>query len=130
MSPSTNYDGSCENGWICEHRWRQISGMVEFKNVVEGTDVNHWYDNGNNQIAFGRGNRGFIVFNGESDRDLDLQLQTSLPAGFYCDIATGMKNGFKCTGNTFNVECNGIVRIKIAANASEGFVALHVGQKI
>lgn len=130
-SPSINSDGSCGNGWICEHRWRQIYGMIEFKNVVgDDADLDHWWDNGNNQIAFQRGNRGLIVFNGEANSDLDVKLQTSLPSGFYCDIASGRKNGYECTGNMINVECNGVVRIQIAANASDGFVAIHVGQKI
>lgn len=129
-SPTINYDESCSGGWICEHRWRQIYGMIEFKNIVSDTDVNHWWDNGNNQIAFGRGNRAFIVFNGESSSDLDVKFQTSLPSGFYCDVISGRKSGYKCTGNTINVECNGVARIKIAANATEGVIAIHVGQKI
>lgn len=36
ISPSFNADGSCGNGWICEHRWRQIYNMVEFRNVAHG----------------------------------------------------------------------------------------------
>lgn len=27
----------CTNGWICEHRWRQIYNMVKFRNAVQGT---------------------------------------------------------------------------------------------
>ena len=26
-----NADGTCGNGWICEHRWKQIHNMVEFR---------------------------------------------------------------------------------------------------
>ncbi|CAG0907600.1 unnamed protein product, partial [Cyprideis torosa] len=29
-------DVSCGNGWICEHRWREIANMVIFRNVVRG----------------------------------------------------------------------------------------------
>lgn len=36
VSPTFNADGSCGNGWICEHRWRQIYNMVEFRNVAHG----------------------------------------------------------------------------------------------
>ena len=39
VSPSFNADGSCGNGWICEHRWRQIYNMVEFRNVAHGECV-------------------------------------------------------------------------------------------
>jgi len=28
--------GTCGDGWVCEHRWRQIFNMVEFRKVVEG----------------------------------------------------------------------------------------------
>lgn len=83
ISPEFNEDGACTNGWICEHRWRQIYNMVGFKNAVYGTQVRNWWDNGNNQIAFGRGNKGFIVFNNE-DYDMNQWLTTGLPAGVYC----------------------------------------------
>jgi hypothetical protein len=36
LSPTINSDGTCGDGWVCEHRWRQIFNMVEFRNVVEG----------------------------------------------------------------------------------------------
>jgi alpha-amylase len=36
ISPGINPDDSCSNGWICEHRWRQMYNMVEFSNVVQG----------------------------------------------------------------------------------------------
>jgi len=36
LSPTVNSDGTCGNGWVCEHRWRQIFNMVEFRNVVAG----------------------------------------------------------------------------------------------
>jgi alpha-amylase len=36
LSPTINNDGTCGNGWVCEHRWRQIFNMVEFSNVVAG----------------------------------------------------------------------------------------------
>lgn len=39
--------------------------MVIFRNVVNGQPLVNWWDNGNNQIAFGRGNRGYIVINND-----------------------------------------------------------------
>jgi alpha-amylase len=36
LSPTINSDGTCGNGWVCEHRWRQIYNMVEFRIVVAG----------------------------------------------------------------------------------------------
>lgn len=39
--------------------------MVIFRNVVSGQSHSNWWDNQSNQVAFGRGNRGFIVFNND-----------------------------------------------------------------
>ena len=38
LSPVMNSDDTCGNGWVCEHRWRQIYNMVKFRNVVEGNN--------------------------------------------------------------------------------------------
>jgi hypothetical protein len=53
-----NSDLSCGGGWICEHRWRQIYNMVRFRNIAEFESVQNWWDNGNDQIAFSRGDKG------------------------------------------------------------------------
>lgn len=39
--------------------------MVVFRNVVDGQPFSNWWDNGSNQVAFGRGSKGFIVFNND-----------------------------------------------------------------
>ena len=75
-----NPDGSCGGGWKCEHRWRQITNMVGFHNVALGQPVSNWWDNGENAIAFGRGDRAFIVFNNEGYK-IDATIYTGLPAG-------------------------------------------------
>ncbi len=36
------------------------------RNVVDGTGVKYWWDNGNNQIAWARGNKGFIAINNDN----------------------------------------------------------------
>ncbi|XP_066908715.1 alpha-amylase 1 [Halyomorpha halys] len=119
-----NQDLSCSGGWVCEHRWRQVYSMVTFANVVEGTDVNHWWDNDNYQIAFSRGNKGFIAINAEQ-KDLGVEVQTSLEPGVYCDVISGLKQGSGCTGSQVTVMKNGKARIKIPANAFDGFIAIH-----
>ncbi|MFL1466827.1 carbohydrate-binding module family 20 domain-containing protein [Marinobacter sp. HN1S83] len=92
-------DGSaqCGDGWVCEHRWDAIAGMVEFRNVTDGTGVSGWWDNGNNQIAFNRGSKGFVAINRESGA-LSRTFNTSLPDGQYRNIAgdgscVGVQNG-------------------------------------
>ncbi|CAH1397787.1 unnamed protein product [Nezara viridula] len=124
-----NEDLTCSGGWVCEHRWHQIYNMVAFAKVVEGTAVSHWWDNGNYQIAFSRGSEGFIAINAE-DKDLDSEIQTSLEPGVYCDVISGLKQGSKCTGSQVTVKNNGKAHIKIAANALDGFIAIHSKSKI
>jgi len=104
--------------------------MVEFRNTVEGTGVNNWWDNQSNQIAFSRGNRGFIVFNGQYGVDLRQTLQTGLPAGTYCDIATGRKVGTSCTGSIIHVQANGVADIFLSASVSEGFLAIDANSRL
>jgi alpha-amylase len=120
---------SCANGWVCEHRWRQIFNMVHFRNAVAGTSMTNWWDNGNNQIAFGRGNRGFIVFNNESGT-LSRTFQTGLPAGTYCDVAAGSLSGGSCTGSSITVDGSGNAAITLAGNVEDGFRAFHVNARI
>jgi alpha-amylase len=38
LSPTFDRCGNCGNGWVCEHRWRQIFNLVEFRNFVAGTE--------------------------------------------------------------------------------------------
>ncbi|XP_018575963.1 alpha-amylase-like isoform X2 [Anoplophora glabripennis] len=128
IGPGTNDDGSCSNGWVCEHRWRQIYNMVEFRNAVEGTVITNWWDNDHNQIAFGRGEKGFVAFT--LNGDIVRSLKTSLPTGIYCDIISGsLKNG-TCTGKFVEVDGNGYVTISLCENEEDGVVAIHVNAKL
>lgn len=130
ISRSVNADGSCGNGWVCEHRWRQITNMVKFRNVVKGTSVEDFWDNGSNQIAFCRGNRGFIAFNGQYNVDLNTWLQTKLPAGTYCDVISGDKVGNACTGRSAIVYADGRAEIILPANSLDGVFAIHVEARL
>ncbi|KRT80828.1 hypothetical protein AMK59_6017, partial [Oryctes borbonicus] len=101
ISPGINDDESCSNGWVCEHRWRQIYNMVGFRNAVQGTTLNDWWDNGAQQIAFCRGGAGFVAFtNGGS---IAQTMETCLPSGTYCDVISGSLENGSCTGKTVTV---------------------------
>jgi alpha-amylase len=117
----------CFGDWKCEHRWREIGNMVAFRNAVfPAPQVNDWWDNGNNQIAFGRGDRGFVVINRE-DSVLKRTFQTHLPAGTYCDIIAGDFTGRspkgRCTGRTIRVNSRHRATISVPANYA---AAIHV----
>lgn len=124
-----NADTTCGNDWVCEHRWRQIRNMVIFRNQVDGQPFQNWWDNGSNQVAFGRGNKGFIVFNND-DWSLSSTLQTGLPGGTYCDVISGDKSGNRCTGITVNVNSDGTAYFSISNNAEDPFIAIHTGAKL
>ena len=130
ISRSVNADGTCGNGWVCEHRWRQIYSMVKFRNVVKGTSVENFWDNGSNQIAFARGNKGFIAFNGQFNVDMKVWLQANLPAGTYCDVISGDKVGTTCTGRSAEVFADGRALIILPATAEDGVFAIHVEAKL
>ncbi|XP_012251564.2 alpha-amylase-like [Athalia rosae] len=128
LSPSINADDSCGNGWVCEHRWRQIYDMVGFRNAVKGTAINDWWDNQSNQIAFCRGGSGFVAFNGDS-WDLKQTLQTCLPAGQYCDVISGKLENGRCTGKTVNVNNDGTAWIELRSSEDDGVLAIHRNAK-
>ncbi|XP_046884379.1 pancreatic alpha-amylase isoform X1 [Hypomesus transpacificus] len=124
-----NPDQTCGDGWVCEHRWRQIKNMVIFRNVVNGQPHSNWWDNQNNQVAFGRGNRGFIVFNND-DWNLDVTLNTGMPGGTYCDVISGQKDGGRCTGKQITVGGDGRAHFKISNRDEDPFVAIHADSKL
>jgi alpha-amylase len=124
-----NTDLSCGNGWVCEHRWREIYNMARFRNAVAGTNVVNWWDNGANQIGFARGNKGFIAINNAA-KDLDRTFQTGLPGGIYCDVISGNKNAGTCTGKFITVGNDGSIPVHIGGTDADPVVAIHINAKL
>ena len=120
-------------GWVCEHRFRPIGNMVGFRNAtVANWFVTDWWDNGNDQIAFGRGNLGFVVINQEGGA-LSRSFHTSLPAGSYCDVISGDftpasgSTPASCTGSVVTVDGGGNVALTAPAF---GAAAIHAGATV
>ncbi len=112
------------NGWICEHRWNSIAAMVGFRNATQANfQMTDWWTNGSNQIAFGRGNLGFVVINNEN-ASLVRKFRTQLPAGEYCDVITDEFRQPGCTGQTVTVGADGMATINVAPLSA---AALYVG---
>lgn len=108
-SGSSNCDSS---EWICQHRWNNIANMVGFRNYTIGAwSVDNWWDNGNNQIAFSRGNKGFVVINNEGGT-LQQSLYTGLPEGNYCNVLAG---DAACSGSDIYVDSNGYADFNVTA---------------
>ncbi|KAK4876351.1 hypothetical protein RN001_012773 [Aquatica leii] len=130
LSPIINPDDTCDDGWVCEHRWRQIYNMIGFKNVVLNTGLNDWWSNGDRQIAFCRGRKGFVAFTNSGD--LKQTLQTCLTPGVYCDVISGnlSKDEKSCTGKTIHVGADGKGLIEIKADEEDGVLAIHENSKL
>jgi len=113
-----NTDGSCGNGWVCEHRWPMVGNMAQFRTAVAGTSVSNWqYTNG--VLSFSRGNKGFFAMSMNSFTET---VQTGLPGGEYCDLISECK--MKIT-----VDGSGNAQIS-PANPSEPYVAIAVGDGV
>ncbi|MBT2540362.1 alpha amylase C-terminal domain-containing protein [Streptomyces sp. ISL-44] len=104
------------DGWKCQHAWREISSMVGFRNAARGQSVTNWWDNGGDQIAFGRGGKAYVAINREASA-LTRTFQTSLPAGDYCDVQSG---------RAVTVNSGGQFTATLAAGTA---VALHTGAR-
>ncbi|GAB3618925.1 carbohydrate-binding module family 20 domain-containing protein [Glutamicibacter endophyticus] len=74
--------------WTCEQRQEEITGMVGFNNTVGDAPVTRWWDDGSNQIAFGRGDKGFVAINNTGSATTRTYT-TDLPAGSYFDVVAG-----------------------------------------
>lgn len=101
--------------------------MVKFRNVVHGTNILNWWSNGYYQIAFSRGNKGFIVINADVP-DLNLELQTGLLTGTYCDVISGEYDGETCTGTTVIVNHAGFAHFHIRSRSDDPMMAIHIGK--
>ncbi|MFG2980255.1 carbohydrate-binding module family 20 domain-containing protein [Streptomyces sp. NPDC048258] len=104
------------DGWKCQHAWREISSMVGFRNAARGQSVTDWWDNGGDQIAFGRGAKAYVAINHEGSA-LTRTFQTSLAAGDYCDVQSG---------RTVTVNSGGQFTATLGAGTA---VALHVNAR-
>ncbi|XP_072044822.1 alpha-amylase 2-like [Amphiura filiformis] len=135
-SPTFDSNGACElsSGWVCEHRWRQIRNMVGFRNAAAGQNVVNWWDNGNNQIAFGRGNKAFIAINGDT-YTMTQALQTGLPSGTYCNVILADYQNGKCVGDggsngpTITVDGSGFATFSVGTG-DDPVAAIHINAKM
>jgi alpha-amylase len=63
--------------------------MIKFRSVVGDARLWNWGDNGQDQIAFCRGDLGFIAINAEIRMNMNINMKACVPPGTYCDVITG-----------------------------------------
>jgi len=106
-------DVQCGNVWRCDHRQIGIANMVGFHNAVKGQQFTNAVSNGNQAIAFSRGNVGFVAIN-NGDQTWNAVFHTGLPAGKYCDIIHSQNSSNSaCSGKTFSVDNTGAATVVI-----------------
>ncbi|KAG8875395.1 hypothetical protein FRB97_005158 [Tulasnella sp. 331] len=121
----TCYGTGGVNGFLCQHRWIAIAGMIGFFNQVGSSAVVNWVSDAYNRIAYGRGALGHVGIN-LSGSTWTRSFTTSLPSGTYCDIVHGSVSGTTCSGPTIVVS-NG--EFTTTVNTYDGF-GIHTGAKI
>ncbi len=117
VSCAASWTAAVSGDWLCEHRDPSILRMVAFRKAVAGADVNHWWDDGSNAIAFSRGDKGFVAINREGTT-VTAAVPTGLPAGTYCDLLTGGKAGGVCSGTSLVVDSTGTLGLNLAPNTA------------
>ncbi|KLO18298.1 glycoside hydrolase [Schizopora paradoxa] len=126
-APNGNSGTCSENGgsdgWICQHRWTAIVGMVGFRNEVGAASMTNWVSASSQQIAFGRGSAGFVAIN-NADSTWTTTFETSMPEGSYCDVVSGSSVAGICSGYSFTVSSDGTSNVVVPARTA---IAIHTG---
>jgi alpha-amylase len=136
--PPAHSDGStksvdCNDEWVCEHRWDNIAEMVGFRNFTGQNQadwtVTNWWDNGGDQIAFGRNGKGFVIINKGGGPIVNQQFETGMPAGQYCEVlhADFDRDTDTCSGTTVTVNGAGQATFSVGEGQA---AAIHGGAKI
>lgn len=126
QGPPAHGASSCSNGWLCEHRNLTIANMVGFRNhTADAFYVTNYWDNGNNAMAWSRGDKGFVMINMEG-YSINQSFQTGLPEGRYCNVFTSEYDNISqiCSGEVISVDGNGFAQLNV--NPHNG-AAIHVG---
>jgi alpha-amylase len=132
-SPYSNGVAQINVNWDFVHRWGDIAPMVKFRSAAHGQAQTNWVTGSANQIAFGRGNVGFVALN-NSTSAWSRSFYTGLPAGTYCNVVHGLKNagGTACASDSVTVDASGNAAITVPADggATVPAVAIYTGQMI
>lgn len=130
QGPPSAGASTCANGWLCEHRTRAVANMVSFANNTNAQfRVTDYWDNGNNQMAWGRGGLGFVAINREDSAGLSRTFATGMAAGTYCDIIHADFNygTGACSGASITVDASGNATFSVSTHDA---VAFHAGAMV
>jgi alpha-amylase len=119
--------------WDFVHRWADLYPVVAFRSAVAGQAMTRIQTGNDNQLAFARGNTGFVALNNDGST-WSRTFSTGLPAGTYCNIVHGLLNasGTACSGDAVTVDAGGNATLSIGpvGGASVPAVVIYTGQKV
>ncbi len=115
-------DATCgaDSAWTCDHREHQIVSMVRFHRYAGSAAKRHVHDTEANVLAFSRGTRAWAAFN-NSTTSKEIDVQTGLKKGSYCDIISGGKAAGGCTRTQVRVRSNGRATVTLPARGAVAF---------
>lgn len=108
-------NNQCLKPWICGHHYPEVAAMVDFHNQTDRQFyVTNAWSNGLDQVAFGRGDSGFVIIN-YSNLVLSKSFRTSLPAGIYCNIVSSeYDNKNRSCKQGFKVDVKGNLSVQLS----------------
>jgi alpha-amylase len=109
----------CGTGaWVCTEQNSAIDAMVGWHNLAltDGAAVANWTTDGNDLIAFSRGDVAWIAINNGGSAETDT-FQTGLPDGSYCDIVADTYSDGTCGGSGI-VVADGQATVTVPAGGS------------
>ncbi|CAL1526033.1 unnamed protein product [Lymnaea stagnalis] len=109
---TVNEDGACDGGWVCEHRWPLIAGVVKYSNRVRRS-LRHSCKATPTTVSFMRGDDNLFWMTADENLD-SYEVSTELEAGQYCNMLTDCKD-------KYTVDASGSVIIN---SSMDGVVAL------
>lgn len=121
IGPPAGVTNCSNNAWVCQHRWPEVANMVGFRQYVGDAPLQHWWDNGNNRIAFARGDKGFVAINNTA-QPLRQHLLTGLPKGKYCNVLADLQ---ECSGAVIQVDRRGYARISVPPMSALAIYGAH-----
>jgi alpha-amylase len=132
-SPYSNGVAQINVNWDFVHRWGDIYPMVKFRSAARNQAQANWVTGNANQIAFSRGNVGFVALN-NSTSAWSQTFYTGLPAGTYCNIVHGLANAgaTACTSDSVTVNASGYATVTVPADGGSTVpaVAIYTGQTV
>ena len=60
---------------------------------------------------------------------MNVNLQTGMQEGTYCDIISGAREGESCSGKSVYVDNSGMVSLSIGSWEEDPMIAIHVGKE-